>query len=126
MSWIKITLIRKKTQQQRLSSMLTTNFQTLCYLSVTSFYLIREREHAKHASVLQSRLPYYTSTYRFQDTSYYKYKNFSQIINPLFDGLTDNMCGHFTTKQNKTNNTLFTQFLHIYIKIKKYLHTFVN
>ena len=55
------------------------------YSTVTSFYLIREREHAKYASVLHSRMPFYTLASRLQHTSYYKYKHFSRIINPLFD-----------------------------------------
>ena len=42
----------------------------------------------KGKSPLHSRLPYYTLSSWFKDTSYYKNKNFSCIINPLFHGLT--------------------------------------
>ena len=73
----------------------------LYYSTVMSFHLISEIENAKYASVLHSRLLYYVhltypgfKTQAIINTN----KNFSsQIINPLFDGSTDNMCGYFTS-----------------------------
>ena len=64
---------------------------------MTSFYLIREREHAKYPRVLHNRLQYYTLSSRVKDTKVIINKgNSVEQKNPLLDGLTDNTCGRFT------------------------------
>ena len=71
----------------------------LYYSIVTSFYLIRKREHAKYPGVLHSslRLSYYISVSRcLKIQKLHNKRNSRRITNPLFDGLTDNLCGHFT------------------------------
>ena len=66
------------------------------HLTWTSFYLIRKRERAKYPSVLH-RCSYYTLggipvwSHRSDNE-----RNFSRMINPLFDGFTDNTCEYFT------------------------------
>ena len=46
----------------------TSVFNHLSYLTVTSCYLIREREHGKYPSVLHGRLSYYTLVSQFKGT----------------------------------------------------------